>query len=56
LLNTVGAQEEVLAESSVGQSYSQALGARSSLPSHLQVYVEPDENVEQVYLEWLART
>jgi cephalosporin-C deacetylase-like acetyl esterase len=56
LLNPVGAQGDVLAESAVRQSYRQRLGAQSSFPGNVQLLVEPDQNVEQVYLDWLAKT
>jgi cephalosporin-C deacetylase-like acetyl esterase len=55
LLNTMSAGDQVLAESSVRQSYSQRFGAGTSLPGNVRLFVEPDGNVEQVYLEWLAR-
>jgi cephalosporin-C deacetylase-like acetyl esterase len=56
LLNTVGPQSEVLAESSVRESYSHRIGQKSSFPGSVKILTEPDRNVQQVYLEWLART
>ncbi len=56
LLNTVDPQGQVLAESSVRQSYSQRLGPASPFPGHVEIWTEPDRTVERVYLEWLART
>ncbi|HTV55976.1 MAG TPA: acetylxylan esterase [Terriglobia bacterium] len=56
LLNAVGSQGEVLAESSIRQSYRQRLGDRAPFPGNLRLVIQPDQDAEQVYLEWLART
>lgn len=55
LLNTVGPRGEVLTESSIRQSYHQTLGTNSPFPANAQIFVEPDQNRAQVYLEWLAK-
>jgi cephalosporin-C deacetylase-like acetyl esterase len=56
LLNAVGPQGEVLAESSIQQTYRQRLGARAPSPGNVKLLIEPAQDAEQVYLEWLART
>jgi cephalosporin-C deacetylase-like acetyl esterase len=56
LLNMVSPKEEVLAESGVRTAYLQRLGAQSSFPANVRLFVEPDQNVQQVYLDWLSRT
>jgi cephalosporin-C deacetylase-like acetyl esterase len=55
LLNAVDAQDQVLPESLVLNIYDQAVGTKSALPSHVRVSVEPEQNAEDFYLQWLAQ-
>jgi cephalosporin-C deacetylase-like acetyl esterase len=56
LLNTVNPVGEVLAEWSIRQSYRQRLGDRTAFPSNVRLLVEPEQDVDRVYADWLGRT